>query len=130
MNSILWEHIRAKQVLSDCAKEFRQILRIPNNLFDSIYTRVVNSWRPSFPMHPVHDNLPNGDVHQCRGAPPVPLKLKITTALRYMATGESMENVVSFVHGDKATLDLFTFFHDFSGGQHGEIQEDAAESGG
>ena len=111
--STLWEHLGTKQVLSDGAKEFRQLLRIPRELFDCIYTRAVNSG--SFPLHPVHDDHPPGHARQGRGAPAVPLKVKIAAALRYMATGGPMESVASFVHGDKATLEAF--FHDFVKGR-------------
>ena len=107
--STLWEHLQTKQVLSDGAKEFFQLLRIPRELFDCIYTRAVNSG--SFPLHPVHDDHPPGHARQGRGAPAVPLKVKIAAAFRYMATGGPMESVASFVHGDKATLQAF--FHDF-----------------
>ena len=72
--STLWEHLGTKQVLSDGAKEFRQLLRIPRELFDSIYTRAVKS--ESFPLYPVHDDHPPGHAPQVRGAPPVPLKVK------------------------------------------------------
>ena len=64
--STLWEHLQTKQVLSDGAKEFLQLLRIPRELFDCIYTRAVNSG--SFPLHPVHDDHPPGHARQGRGA--------------------------------------------------------------